>query len=70
MIGPFTSDDCCISTPMLVGPAHLDNCGVLGIGGAEMFIAVSTCENKKSSQTKYSVVYVACSVPVCGQYSL
>ena len=41
MIGPLTSDDCCISISILEGPAHLNSCGVFGVGGAEMITAVS-----------------------------
>jgi len=34
MIGPLTSDDRCISIPIVVALAQLDSCGVFGIGGA------------------------------------
>ena len=34
MIGPLTSDDRCISIPIVVALAQLDSCGVFGVGGA------------------------------------
>ena len=36
MIGPFTSDACCISIPIVVAVV-LDICGVSGVGGATAY---------------------------------